>query len=369
MITSPPAADELEVTLIGPGFGECALVHLGDGKWIVIDSCIDPDTRECAPLRYLKALGVDIARDVLCIVISHFDDDHIGGMPDLVREAVKAAIVIPSAYVGKDFYRFVALLDLATTQVDPGGVGNVSRTLKELQGRDDVLEAAKNRTIFAVGDFTFSHNRDFSMRVLSPCDKEIQAFHQWIATNMPGAPQTRGVLPRQSRNDISVVVDLSVGEDRILLGADLEEHGDPNRGWSAVITKPGRLTGKSQVYKVAHHGSPTGEHAGIWTELVEEQPLAILAPWINGGKVVPEADDRARIMGHTEAAFITSTARTVRPKKRAPLVDKLIRQTAKDLVQAKPEPGLVRLRRPLASAAQTWGVETFGTAQRLADWR
>jgi len=38
----PPEADVVEVSIFGPGKGESVLIHLGNGKWIMIDSCIDP---------------------------------------------------------------------------------------------------------------------------------------------------------------------------------------------------------------------------------------------------------------------------------------------------------------------------------------
>ncbi len=36
-----PEPDEIEVSLIGPGYGESVLVHLGDGEWVVADSCVE----------------------------------------------------------------------------------------------------------------------------------------------------------------------------------------------------------------------------------------------------------------------------------------------------------------------------------------
>ena len=36
-VTRPPAPDELEVSLFGRGVGECAVVHLGSGEWLVVD--------------------------------------------------------------------------------------------------------------------------------------------------------------------------------------------------------------------------------------------------------------------------------------------------------------------------------------------
>jgi len=40
-----PAADEIEVTLFGPGYGEAIAVHLGEGAWLLVDSCIDPESK------------------------------------------------------------------------------------------------------------------------------------------------------------------------------------------------------------------------------------------------------------------------------------------------------------------------------------
>ena len=44
-LAAPPRTDELEVSLFGPGVGECVIVHLGAGEWMVVDSCLDPATR------------------------------------------------------------------------------------------------------------------------------------------------------------------------------------------------------------------------------------------------------------------------------------------------------------------------------------
>lgn len=37
----PPKADELEVSVFGPGIGECVVVHAGAGEWMIVDSCVD----------------------------------------------------------------------------------------------------------------------------------------------------------------------------------------------------------------------------------------------------------------------------------------------------------------------------------------
>jgi hypothetical protein len=61
---SPPEIDELEVSLFGPGFGESIVLHLGDGKWIIVDSCLRPGYELPAPLTYLIQLGIDVDYEV-----------------------------------------------------------------------------------------------------------------------------------------------------------------------------------------------------------------------------------------------------------------------------------------------------------------
>jgi hypothetical protein len=74
-----PAPDELEVSLFGPGYGECVLVHLGLGEWLIIDSCVNQYEGGNPALDYLKSLAIDPAEAVRLIVASHWDDDHVHG--------------------------------------------------------------------------------------------------------------------------------------------------------------------------------------------------------------------------------------------------------------------------------------------------
>lgn len=41
MYGEPPGAGTLEVTLLGPGYGETVLVHFGSNRWLIVDSCLD----------------------------------------------------------------------------------------------------------------------------------------------------------------------------------------------------------------------------------------------------------------------------------------------------------------------------------------
>ena len=54
-----PAPDSIDISIFGPGIGECCVFHIGDGKWFVVDSCTDTSGSPVA-LTYLQQLGVDV---------------------------------------------------------------------------------------------------------------------------------------------------------------------------------------------------------------------------------------------------------------------------------------------------------------------
>ncbi|MDE2822319.1 MAG: MBL fold metallo-hydrolase, partial [Chloroflexota bacterium] len=99
-VDGPPSPDEVEVTLLGPGYGESVLVHIGQGRWIVVDSCIGP-AREPQALDYLRSIGVEPAAAVTLIVATHWHDDHIRGMAKLV-EACPDALFSCAAALRRD---------------------------------------------------------------------------------------------------------------------------------------------------------------------------------------------------------------------------------------------------------------------------
>src|SRR5512142_2478566 len=88
--TGRPQDDEIEVSLLGPGYGESVVIHLGGQQWMIVDSCVDSDDLP-APLAYLHRLGVPLTSVVL-LVATHWHDDHVKGFSECVRQCVNARI-------------------------------------------------------------------------------------------------------------------------------------------------------------------------------------------------------------------------------------------------------------------------------------
>src|SRR5260221_10149936 len=106
--STPPHQNELEVSLFGPGFGECLVVHLGAGEWMVVDSCPNADKSRSIALDYLGQMGVDVAARVKLVVATHWHDDHIQGLGGVLVDAVSARFACSAALRTEEFFALIA---------------------------------------------------------------------------------------------------------------------------------------------------------------------------------------------------------------------------------------------------------------------
>lgn len=98
----PPQPHEIEISLFGPGYGECIVAHLGAGEWMIVDSCIDKSARPAA-LEYLRTIGVNASQHVKWVLATHWHDDHIRGLSDIVSECESAEFACSMALRNKEF--------------------------------------------------------------------------------------------------------------------------------------------------------------------------------------------------------------------------------------------------------------------------
>src|SRR4051812_26045765 len=87
-----PSRNTAEITLIGTGggYGESCVIHLGNNHWIVVDCCVDPKKNSCLPLQYLENFKVDLKKDVKLIICTHWHNDHILGLSQLLEKCCSA---------------------------------------------------------------------------------------------------------------------------------------------------------------------------------------------------------------------------------------------------------------------------------------
>ena len=353
---TPPGKEEFELTLLGPGYGESIVLHVGDGVWVLVDSCVTPN-RILKALEYLESLGLDPAQSVALIVATHWHDDHIRGMAHLAEVCDTATFCCASVFCKKEFLALVGALARRPLSAVGSGVDEMYRVFSHLgeKGAQPTLALA-NRRIFVHGGC--------EIWSLSPDDAVFIDFLKSLDDCSPREGQTKIRLPSLSPHTVAVALWIRVDDVVVLLGSDLEK-----RGWVSILQQTARPTGAASAFKVPHHGSANADEPGVWERMLEPDPVAVLTPWHRGGHVLPSPRDVQRILSYTETAYATANAVSAPPSRarRDRMVERTIRESGVDLRRLSVSPGAIRLRRPIGSQAR-WEVEQFGPACHLRDF-
>ena len=322
-----PREDEVEVTLLGPGYGESIVVHIGQGSWIVVDSCIN-DSGEPQALEYLVALGVKPDDAVGLIVATHWHDDHIRGMATLVKVCRKAKFFCSAALRQDEFLSAIHALDGRGSFAGTSGVREIHTVFSSLVERG-------RQPRFALADQRFYRDGGSEIWSLSPHNDEFVRFLRSIGTLFPGEGQTKTRIPDVSPNHVAVVLWMQVHDIVVLLGADLE-----SKGWVRIVESQGRPEQRATAFKVPHHGAASAYESSVWRELLEPNPVALLTPWQRGGHTLPTQEDMRSILSETENAYLTSSVdRKVRPPRRDRAIERSIREANIRLRRIRPRWG------------------------------
>ena len=322
----------MEVSVFGPGVGECIVAHLGDGDWIVVDSCIDKQTGRPIALDYLQSLGVDVASQVKLVVATHWHDDHIGGLASILRVAKSAKFVDSAAYMLEQLVQIVLLG--AETPGPSSATIQYKEIIEILKERRDAGERAA-----AVGPVRASANKkllaltgigrsvEAEVVALSPSDGVLNHTRNYAAAELSRARSV--ILDRrrpalQGPNQLSVALWLKVGALDVLLGADLEHVPGTTEGWQAIIASAERPTGRSGFFKVPHHGSENADCPDCWATLLLEEPIAVLTAYTRSN--LPRPMDIARLRARTKLVFLTSGPAGYGMTRRPNAVEKTLRQ-------------------------------------------
>lgn len=334
--------NSIEIATIGPGFGECTLIHVGSNKWIIVDSCLGSNASDPAAIEYLESRGAS-PLDVILIVATHWHDDHIRGLSSLLRLCTNAVFCVSSALTNKEFFQFVASHQkkLVGDKVS-SGTSEFSSIFDEIAVRSKAgnrpKKAASDKILFEIPGAQMTHQKDVIVRSLSPSDHALDRFFLSLVKYMPKEGQTKYRAPRITENDTSVVLWVSIGEISILLGSDLEE----SRGaWTHIVNEHPAHRHKAAAFKVPHHGSQNAHHDQVWSNMLVDAPLCLLTPYNRGGKL-PQSADVYRILGRSGNSF-ASQKMSLTPKRlaRDRDVEKLIKSQAPGIRVVKNSPGVI----------------------------
>ncbi len=360
MLSQRPADDELEVSIFGPGVGECVVVHLGHQRWMVVDSCVNPNSGRPAALKYFDAIGVRVGESVATVVVTHWHDDHTAGVSEVLKAATTARFFCSAALGKREFMTLVASASELNLLADGGsGIDEMRRVL-------DVLDTRGSRSQGRIASPVYVTANTVLYR--APAG-ETPSFVEALSPS--GASQTRGFvslaparnapkrrLPNPGPNELSVVLHVQLGTVSALLGADLEVGSSDAVGWRAVVTDPRNPPGeRASIVKIPHHGSSGADHPPMWSALVAPNPHTGVTPFHSSG--LPRADDIERLRARSPNVVHTSP--------RQPKLAKLDRAALRTLEgvtirERRSSLGHVRFR---ARAYGTVACECFGAATPL----
>ena len=345
----PPKADEFELTLIGPEYGESIVLHCGQGTWVLVDSCGRFDSP--IALQYLQNIGVDPSRAVAMIVATHWHDDHIRGIAQMVQVCANATFCCAGVLCDGEFLDVVDALEGRHYAAFGSGLREIHRVFSRLRETASTpTMAIANRHLLASG----------ACRIwsLSPDDESFLRFLRAVARLKPKEGQAETRISSLSPNEVAVVLRVEVGDVAVLLGSDLER-----RGWRSILQDAARPCGTASVFKIPHHGSESADEPGTWQHLLVAEPLALLTPWRRGDRTLPRNDDVRRILTRTADAYATAMTNGGSPVHRDRVVERTIGQSGIKL-RRTPRMGGIRLRRRIG-ARTSWDIELSGSACNL----
>jgi hypothetical protein len=365
-LSSPPRENEFEVSVFGPGRGECILVHLGYNEWCMVDSCIGRGQSLPAAVQYLNELGPGHAGRVLLVLATHWHDDHIRGIATSLKAFSNARFACSTAI---QTTQFVKLVELQTNLLQGNsGVDEFGQILQILLARKAGNHSTSSASpIWALQDRLLLNrdqgDREFKARItaLSPSDETVRLAIRRIAQLIPNPSEPQRRITNRPPNEDSIVLLIEVGDRKALLGADLEHSGRAGEGWLAILNSA-QTTGPADIFKVAHHGSPNADCPEVWQKLLKEKPIAILTPFASG-RGLPQRTDLDRLFGRTPNLYCTATP-SVRLPRRDKIVEKKLRRRKRIALEGRL--GHVRLRWSATDPDAQPKIELFNGAFQVS---
>lgn len=352
----PPENDELEVSVFGPGKGECIVVHVPNGPWFVVDSLQLKKTP--VAVGYLKeTLKVD---DLYGLFVTHWHSDHTSGAAETLEAfAPRVSLVgLPHGWGKRELASLAADLTTMSTAAASG------RPIRELLRILSTLKSPQCAGIevvsLAVRVDLSPPNASWRLTALSPSFADQRQLANTLTQYLPGynGPAPKAFDP----NSGCAVLRLEASGFSVMLCSDLDIGHTPEHGWNAIVKHHSTLL-PSNVVKVGHHGSHTAHHVDAWTSFGScAHPDGVVTPFPSPGGRLPRAEMIAKIKPLTHRLFLTAGGQSAGkvgnlPAKSSPFASYVVLN--KSLAAA----GQVRFRMKAGETRPR--VQVFGNAKQL----
>lgn len=360
-----PSDNIAEITIIGTGggYGESIVIHLGERQWMVVDSCINPFTKNSLPLEYLEGLGVDLKSEVKLVLCTHWHDDHLLGLSQLLKACSSAKFCWTEVTDKTKFLQFVSLdYQKLTRQASNSSTFEFAECLKHAKDLGNGIKLAKENTVLY--GINFSSGFRSEVISLSPSDKTILNFHSEISELITEFGTSSKKIVAHSPNSKSIALYFKLGHHRAILGADLEVGEDEMEGWQNILDNNTVIDQKASLFKIPHHGSQNGYHKAVWDKLLSDRPVSGLTPWNKNNKL-PNSEMLKIYKEHTDRLYMTRPTVSNKGKKRDRNIEKMIAKMNFNLVEVKYSQGIIRNRIDLTDSAAVWETELHENAIQI----
>lgn len=363
-----PNHTTLEVSVFGPGYGESVVIHLGNGEWVVVDSCLNDSRNDPVSIDYLEKIGVDVSNQVKLVVATHWHADHIRGLAKLFHSAKKAKFACSQALRNPEFTNLLAACDRVQLVHRDSSGKEFSEIIREIN-----LRKERGKRTAAGPDFWMVEGlplippdpgKRAGITAVSPSSQTVTDAKVHFSKLMPNHGDQIKRFGKSSPNDFSAAMLVHHGETSVLLGADLETGDDELRGWNAVLASENIPSVRSMAFKVAHHGSENGDHDGIWSDLLSPDPFAFVTPFAKGPKPLPTEVDIERLKNRARRICCTAWPPTEKPKSRSKAVQRTIKEMTTFHTSVRRRVGQIRFRVELSGNGEL-AIEHFNGALDL----
>lgn len=406
---------EAEVTLIGgsSGFGESILVRYGEDEWAIIDSCIDAKTHSCLPLEYLQALGVKAEEKVKYVICTHWHDDHIRGLHEVLNacssntifcvamaseklkflyeiersniyeadRGVRKELILCMEKANEKGIKVKRLMqDLIVFKTDDCVCNALSPSQKELSkffeelahAIDDKAKVAEQKEkLVGLNKGAIEMADDISDVLFDTFSSELKDEGKEIASlteddyNDIVKLRRSAVVEKPNINDRSVVLLFTIHGHHIVLGADLEVSSDIECGWQSVNDSICMQGVSAGLFKIPHHGSSTGYYELFLRNHIKPEATGKLTTWIKGNKVLPEKNTLSLYHQYLSKLYITIAPSFLTGKFTSPDYKKIMEDSTESIVDIKNHYGIVQSRLNLNAEGDQWETTIYGSAKMV----
>lgn len=316
------ANDELAVVVIGgPSQGESILLHYGDGRWLIVDSCTSD--KQNLPLLFLEKIEADLDK-VGFIICSHWHDDHMAGMDNLLKMCKSSYFMIPCVTNKSILPRYFEYRIYKSDKENEKEAWQVfKQCLEIIKGRTHVDNPNLREPQFvkvesSILDYHTTQGIDVTVKALSPSNDMMIRFGEMLADGdaRGGVFDDNGI----DQNMCSISLDVSFSGRHLFLGADLEcnrnddedeetciDHCEEKFGigmCNAVSNRFFQATSPYCYTKLIHHSSKNGYCPKYWNQHVTEDNLAIST--IFSSQSLPRKNMVAKYLAKSSRYYITS---------------------------------------------------------------